>query len=442
MSLKPAAWPAAAVTLDTFYIRHGQSQWNAAQTASRRSGVPEDETKALGRKEEFTDSPLSALGVRQGLNLQRRLFEDPVSCAESANNRSLAVALACREPVLLTSNLRRAVDTTLLAMRPLVDRGRDVVVLPALQETCSMTDCTPSPRQPASEATGRGPLAPAGEAEKAQTIAEYTVLSRQREAREQAAAEEAGTGAAADGVSAFLDAAYPSRLTVAPHTLWNDRRSVPDDFDADPAAVSARLRPFLERLADVLDAMLQLSEPAAGGAEGADGGAARAAPARPPVVIGAHSRFLRELLYAFHTRQQLTLTRHPPQPAAVQLAWDGTANAAECAALASQETRMANCGTLAFELRLAPADAAAGAAGGGAEQLPRLTLANCRLDAGAAVLPRREGAPPPSAPAAATAFGIVGGVLALCALMQLYYIGCAILKRRRHLRALEAGKKL
>ena len=55
-------------------------------------------------------------------------------------------------------------------------------------------------------------------------------------------------------------------------------------------------------LADVLDAMLQLSEPAAGGAEGADEGAARAAPARPPVVIGAHSRFLRELQGRLRTR--------------------------------------------------------------------------------------------------------------------------------------------
>ena len=66
-------------------LRHGQSQWNAAQTASRRSGVPEDETKALGRKEEFTDSPLSALGVRQGLNLQRRLFEDPANAWEETH---------------------------------------------------------------------------------------------------------------------------------------------------------------------------------------------------------------------------------------------------------------------------------------------------------------------------------------------------------------------
>ena len=122
------------LSLRVYYIRHGQSQWNAAQTQQRRDEVPEEEIKALGRSEEFTDSPLSKSGVEQAVALQRRLFGKPVNCGPAAS-RPLAEALACApEPVLLTSNLRRAIDTTLVALRPLVERGRDVVVLPALQE--------------------------------------------------------------------------------------------------------------------------------------------------------------------------------------------------------------------------------------------------------------------------------------------------------------------
>ena len=134
-------------TQRVYYIRHGQSQWNAAQTQHRREEMPEEEIKALGRQEYFTDSPLSKRGVEQALALQRRLFDKPIAECGPAASRSLAQALACTVrlneplPVFLTSNLRRAVDTTLVALRPLVERGRDVIVLPALQENSTYWPC-------------------------------------------------------------------------------------------------------------------------------------------------------------------------------------------------------------------------------------------------------------------------------------------------------------
>ena len=361
-------------SLRVYYIRHGQSQWNAAQSRHRREEMPEEHIKALGRQEYFTDSPLSQKGVEQALALQRRLFDKRIAHCGPAANRTLAETLACTVrlqeplPVFLTSNLRRAVDTTLIALRPLVERGRDVIVLPALQETCRLADCVPSPRQPASVETGRGPLELAsteGIARHIHDLVQRKVLVAQMVAREGAEkAERWGSGA---GLSAFVNAAYLDRLALAPHALWDDRRSVPDGFDADPspAAISAQLAPFLARLGDIVDAMLLLSAstagleaPAAAAAAEAAAERAEAEAARSAVVIGAHSRLLRELLYAFLSGQQLELSSaHLPQPmrhapgcvgggaaarCAVRLEWDES-NVAECAALASQATRLPPC---------------------------------------------------------------------------------------------------
>jgi len=480
-------------SLRVYYIRHGQSQWNAAQSRHRREEMPEEQIKALGRQEYFTDSPLSQKGVEQALALQRRLFDKRIAHCGPAANRTLAETLACTVrlqeplPVFLTSNLRRAVDTTLIALRPLVERGRDVIVLPALQETCRLADCVPSPRQPASLETGRGPLELAsteGIARHIHDLVQRKVLVAQMVAREGAEkAERWGSGA---GLSAFVNAAYLDRLALAPHALWDDRRSVPDGFDADPspAAISAQLAPFLARLGDIVDAMLLLSAstagleaPAAAAAAEAAAERAEAEAARSAVVIGAHSRLLRELLYAFLSGQQLELSSaHLPQPmrhapgcvgggaaarCAVRLEWDES-NVAECAALASQatrlppcislhlpcislhlpcisiylpisspgrrpasplhlpaspyisldlasqETRLSNTGALRFDLQLHAAaaqaaglQAAAGQAlAAGAAAGLRLALANCELDAGAKALaaPSPSSLPPSPSP--------------------------------------------
>ena len=441
------AWPAAPLTIPTYYIRHGQSQWNAVQTAARSSGRSEAAVKAMGDDEAHTDSPLSALGVRQGLMLQRQLFHEvappPDDCPCSSAipcNRSLAHALSCayaepkQPPVLLTSNLRRAADTTLLVMRPVVegDSGTDVLVLPALQETCSHADCIPLPQQPSSVATGLGPLRPPDEIDEPpdapHSATRRTVLTAQRDARVQAedemqaerkaAARESGApvpgddGGAHSGFAPFLDEAYRTRLALHPvaYDVWDDRRNLmggtaPTVTDwkrlhaRGARGEAARLRPFLARTADVLDRMLvsatQAQTPAAATAAAAAGGGGGAV--LPPVVIGAHSRMLRELLYVFLRGQSEVPLRHaPPQPTTVALAWDAATNAPECAALAGELTRMANAGVLAFDLRLAPA--------GEARSLPTLTLANCRLAEGAAVLPRK-----PKGAAAAEASPSSGG---------------------------------
>merc|ERR1740124_1696445 len=61
---------------------------------------------------------------------------------------------------------------------------------------------------------------------------------------------------------------------------------------------------------------------------------------------------------------------------------------ARCEALASQQTRLSNTGAISFDLQVHAAGAQALAAGAAAGV--RLTLANCQLDAGAKVLPRRD----------------------------------------------------
>ena len=52
----------ATATARVYYIRHGQSQWNAEQTAMRKSGLSDAAIKKIGDEERFVDSPLSARG--------------------------------------------------------------------------------------------------------------------------------------------------------------------------------------------------------------------------------------------------------------------------------------------------------------------------------------------------------------------------------------------
>ena len=80
----------SSVTVPVYYIRHGQSQWNALQTAERATGRPESEIKAIGDRAEFTDSPLSAKGVGQGRALSRQLFGPAPSPPAAPSPRSQA----------------------------------------------------------------------------------------------------------------------------------------------------------------------------------------------------------------------------------------------------------------------------------------------------------------------------------------------------------------
>ena len=78
---KGRAMAGETASLRVYYIRHGQSQWNAAQSRHRREEMPEEQIKALGRQEYFTDSPLSQKGVEQALALQQRAPEWPLRSA-------------------------------------------------------------------------------------------------------------------------------------------------------------------------------------------------------------------------------------------------------------------------------------------------------------------------------------------------------------------------
>ena len=138
-------------TARVYYIRHGQSQWNAEQTAMRKSGLSDAAIKKIGDEERFVDSPLSTRGVNEALTLQRNLTLTPDAPWYTLGGVArCALARTC-EPLLLTSNLRRAIDTTLLGLRPILESAVDyglyrVLVLPALQETCGHADCVPTAR--------------------------------------------------------------------------------------------------------------------------------------------------------------------------------------------------------------------------------------------------------------------------------------------------------
>ena len=143
-------WVVAAVTtanpsIRVHYIRHGMSVWNAEQAKARASGENDENVKALGKRNMFVDAPLSERGVAEALALRSRLFSDGTDSGELGALVRCATEKTCPAPLLFTSNLRRAIDTGLLALRPLLesDASRRMTILPALQESCHYTDCTP-----------------------------------------------------------------------------------------------------------------------------------------------------------------------------------------------------------------------------------------------------------------------------------------------------------
>ena len=139
------------------YVRHGESSWNDHQrnllALQQKFGNPtEAEIKQIGEEARWTDAPLSDAGVGQGEGLAHLLFAAEGAAAQGPLRTTVRCARArtCAAPRILTSNLRRAIDTTLLGLRPLVS-GLDVArvrVVPALQETCSHADCVPLPLSP------------------------------------------------------------------------------------------------------------------------------------------------------------------------------------------------------------------------------------------------------------------------------------------------------
>jgi len=359
----------STTTVRVHYIRHGESQWNAEQQAARRRGVSESFVRTLAAEPRFTDSPLSETGVRQAISLRARLMEGSDGLAAALR---CAADGSCAAPTLIVSNLRRAVDTGLLALRHLLDAREDlrVAVLPALQESCHYADCGPLPL--AAGLRLEPPVISAAAAiEAARESAEAAMrhVVGTAEAHEEAEAEEAlsratrhsvvGTVLAAQAralaASGGADAAwlredgYP-RLHLDPRhaepEVFDDRRRLSDALrlarvvELDDAALGEAVRPLLARLGAVGSELLS-----GGGAAG--GG-----------VIAGHSRLLRELLWAFSTGQDAARLSVPlalgggSGGVVAGLRWDGGAADGACASLASEHTKLSNCGVVSFDLVL------------------------------------------------------------------------------------------
>ncbi|KAL1512125.1 hypothetical protein AB1Y20_005394 [Prymnesium parvum] len=399
-----------------FYVRHGQSVWNAEQAGMRKDGLTEAEIKTRGHDAQYTDSPLSTAGVMQALELRRLLFREwPVTHDRTAAPLdSLAGYLSCTRrrscspPVLLTSNLRRAITTLLLALRPVLETPTvvvpDVFVLPALQETCTYADCTPVTRW--ANGSLLSPLPHARKEVATATPEEVAAATRHEGAarvlRIEAAQLRASTpvdsplervwcslhGAMigvhelCDQQNAFLREAYSDRLKLSPHTQYDDQRRIPagalgrcghEPALCNSTAIAPVLAPFLDRVSDVLNAIIA---PPSHQPE-------RYAAQADTVVVTAHSRLLRELLFVFRTSQYTRLVNLDSErdSGSTMLYWDAS-NSEACLSLASEDFKLSNTGAVAFDLELCSPPAC---------EQRRLVLKSCKLDAGGRVHPRNGG---------------------------------------------------
>ena len=350
-------------SLRVFYIRHGQSVWNADQNAAKAAGKTASEVRRLGDEPRFTDAPLTAQGVRQALSLSERLFDDKVAKL-AGGELSRAVRCSrrrdCPPPLLFTSNLRRAIDTALLGLGPLLEdlAAEPVIALPALQETCHYTDCEPLPLS----AEGIEPPDPNA--------------VRYASKRDDVLAQQV-TGLQRARVEHEHLAYLYKRLHLAAHTTYDDRRRLSKTSTLsgvaglEQTARQRSLERLTSRLGDIATAIFEHAARVASLSQHSDSKSTTA-------VITAHSRLLRELLFMFRVGG-LTAPVHAPATRGVvgtALEWDSVSNAAECAALADEGSRISNCGVVAFDLVLHSCDGASAAC------QPKLTLRNCIVDEG------------------------------------------------------------
>ena len=340
------------ITVRVHYIRHGESYWNSAQAAARASGESEEAVRALGKTERFTDAPLSGKGVEQATALSDRLFAPTRRMSDTARELAeaqdlgprlaCAAAKTCTPPVVYTSNLRRAIDTALLGLRPMLeaDAAGAVHVIPALQETCHYTDCNPLRLDEAHLDAGaaiRAPLESSHEyytrldAVNLTTAAEFAGAATSDDEREGAIqalhgktldatlGSEAGDYVRAAYTSSRLasqDVDKSARLVVyeqlheADQTpMYNDTRRIPDDvklsslLEISDFQLKAAASPIAERLSVLMQQLLPASGIAT--SEGVLPSSGDV-PSTTPIVIAGHSRFLREMLFAFSANS----TRH------------------------------------------------------------------------------------------------------------------------------------
>jgi len=445
-------WVVASVTtanpsIRVHYIRHGMSVWNAEQAKARASGENDENVKALGKRNMFVDAPLSERGVAEALALRSRLFSDGTDSGELGALVRCATEKTCPAPLLFTSNLRRAIDTGLLALRPLLesDASRRMTILPALQESCHYTDCTPLAlndgvagahpwsAQPASD-DGNGLLRAPSRALAPSSSVPDGAAPTTTAASALAAAANASTApelldailamhgaalAAAAGAdelayvretyltsaieSAFRDGLTSERprMEVYEQTKlgvpeYNCDRRVADGVSLKQVTTMARsaweraMNPITERAAVLMLRVLEDS-----GTFPSNGDVTP-----PPVVITAHSRLLRELLFLSKSNMVSLMT---PVKKMGWPRWDFRGDAStwshDCAALlASDEWRLSNTGVVSFDVEVCVNSKEWGTLEDG-ETLrcdrPTITLKNCVLGPGSKMVPRKDEAGTP-----------------------------------------------
>lgn len=132
-------------TKTIIFIRHGESDWNDVFNKGKNLGMFVRLFKAFWRElllyptkdSVFLDSPLNADGIEQAKKLQQFIFEAEPDSATSPRVRAALQSLRGEGPpsVVVSSNLRRALQTTTVALWPRIEnKGDKVVILSSCQE--------------------------------------------------------------------------------------------------------------------------------------------------------------------------------------------------------------------------------------------------------------------------------------------------------------------
>lgn len=376
----------ATMTISLYYIRHGQSAWNAEQDLWRAKGTSEARVKEIGQNERFADSPLSPKGVGQGLALRGRLFGKQQGDAKHSNPLGKLVRCVkrrkCDPPAMFVSNLRRAIDTALLALRPMLEvhRNASVRVLPALQETCHYMDCDALPPQLLEVGNGVGIHPPAASGAASGEIADDASLVERVTSLQGSALDEAATSSDA----AFVRAAYnrdgDGRLhlgEIRAADAYHDRRRLENGkrlvdvvkATTDPVEFERLMGPLAGRMGDLVTTWLAAATSSQSGR-----GSSR------PIVTTAHSRLLREILFMFRINQLSILAPRASgrrKRIKYDLRWKPATDAADCLALSTDEGKLSNCGVVSMDIEVCDSCAR-----------PTLTLVGCAIGTGSKVVPR------------------------------------------------------
>ena len=140
----PAGVAAEGKTVTLYFIRHGESEWNSIFNVGIPAGLNVHKLKIIPRlllallrelvlsvtpDSIFFDSPLNADGIEQAVRLADTLAGSTDKAAAPLRSTS------AKNSVVVVSNLRRAIETVFLCLRPrLAGSGERVVMHSSLQE--------------------------------------------------------------------------------------------------------------------------------------------------------------------------------------------------------------------------------------------------------------------------------------------------------------------